>query len=116
MTSGIYLIFNRKNNKKYMGSSANIEKRWREHKRSAAKGTHANAHFQAAWNKHGAEAFLFEVLCCCGESKLLEMEQLFLDTYKPEYNMACDAVAPMRGRVRIVAMRGKASSLLEIYQ
>ena len=32
MNTGIYIILNNKNCKKYIGSAVNIEKRWREHK------------------------------------------------------------------------------------
>lgn len=49
MKSGIYLI--KINDKIYIGSSANISKRWREHKTDLIAGRHKNMFLQRTWNK-----------------------------------------------------------------
>jgi predicted GIY-YIG superfamily endonuclease len=49
--SGVYEIKNTLNNKRYIGSSVNIQKRWYAHKRMLNLNTHPNKHLQAAWNK-----------------------------------------------------------------
>lgn len=50
--SGIYLITNTKNNKKYVGQSWNIFQRWTNHRTSLRGGYHGNTHLQNAWNKY----------------------------------------------------------------
>jgi group I intron endonuclease len=56
---------------------------------------------QFAWNKYGEESFEFRHFIYCPEDKLIEYEQALLDIYihmDESYNIALDAVAPMRGR------------------
>jgi group I intron endonuclease len=48
---------------------------------------HTSPKFQNAWNKHGVDAFVFEVLLCCDPKDCLMYEQIALDHYKPEYNI-----------------------------
>lgn len=61
--SGIYCIrHDIPGGKWYVGSSINIASRWRQHKRALDAGNHRSKHLQNAWNKHGHEAFAFEVL------------------------------------------------------
>jgi group I intron endonuclease len=62
MTVGVYKIINNKNGKFYIGSSANCELRFYQHKYSLNKNTHHCKHLQASWNKHGDSCFSFEVL------------------------------------------------------
>lgn len=59
---GIYKILNKVNNKFYIGSSVNINIRFREHKRCLELGTHVNKHLQSAWNKYGSNNFEFIIL------------------------------------------------------
>jgi group I intron endonuclease len=58
----IYKITNIKNGKPYIGSSVDVYKRLYRHRNSLLKGTHPNAHLQAAYNIDGIENFTFEVL------------------------------------------------------
>ncbi len=53
-----------------MGRSVNVTTRWAAHRRSLRRGTHKNHHLQAAWNAHGEQAFVFEVLEYAEESTL----------------------------------------------
>jgi len=86
--SGVYVIVNGTNGKRYVGSSINLRVRWREHKRRLRRGDHDNQHLLAAWNKYGSKAFWFKILFFCSKSSLIEMEQLAMDAIAPEYNIA----------------------------
>lgn len=59
---GIYKIKNLKNNKIYIGSSNNIEKRINEHFRNLKNNKHPNKHLQLSYNKYGKENFTYEIL------------------------------------------------------
>lgn len=59
---GIYSIKNVKNNKIYIGSSNNIEKRIKDHFRNLKNNKHSNQYLQNAYNKYGNESFIFEIL------------------------------------------------------
>jgi predicted GIY-YIG superfamily endonuclease len=63
--SGIYAIVNTLNNKKYIGSSENLRKRYRQHFNNLNKNKHVNTHLQRAYNKYGASVFEFWILEEC---------------------------------------------------
>lgn len=83
---GIYRIRNLINNQCYYGSSKQIEKRIKTHKRELKKNIHINRILQRAWNKYGETNFLFEIVELCETNVLLELEQKYLDL-KPKYNI-----------------------------
>jgi len=88
MKTGVYKITNIINNKIYVGSSWKcIIKRWRCHKSNLKKNKHTNKHLQRSWNKHGEENFKFEVLEYCEPLKCMEIEQYYIDTLNPEFNI-----------------------------
>lgn len=62
MTSGVYIIRNLTNGKVYIGASANVERRWRNHENDLRRGVHHSSHLQRAWLKYGEDAFAFDVL------------------------------------------------------
>lgn len=62
---GIYCIENTLNNKKYIGQSRNVHKRWEEHRNQLNKDKHGNTHLQSAWNKYGENAFDFYIIETC---------------------------------------------------
>ena len=86
MTSGIYEIRNIQNGHQYIGSSANIARRWKLHKNQLNRECHHSLHLQSAWNKYGGENFSFVVLEKCNPEILLDREQYYFDTQSPEYN------------------------------
>lgn len=87
MTSGIYKIINVTNEKFYIGSAKNIEKRWERHRKDLKLNNHQNIHLQRAYNKQWGEGFEFIVLEEREPCKLIECEQFYLDMLKPEYNI-----------------------------
>lgn len=88
VTSGIYKIICTFTDKCYIGSTANLRKRHREHFSKLHKKTHCNQRLQNAWNKYGSDAFVFEVIELVLPPFLLEREQYWLDKLKPSFNLA----------------------------
>lgn len=84
---GIYSITCSKNNCMYIGSSNNIKRRWTYHRYLLKHNKHTNSKIQNYYNKYGLEAFVFSVLEECSIDVLLEREQFYLDTLKPEFNL-----------------------------
>lgn len=79
--SGIYKITNTVNGKVYIGQSEWVKKRIGAHKYKLDKGTHNNVHLQRAYDKYGADAFLFEVVEYCDEDSLDEREMFYISYY-----------------------------------
>lgn len=76
--SGIYYIYNNKNNKYYVGSSCNIFKRLRSHINSLDGNKHHNANLQKDW-KDGD--WSYALLCICEIKDLLKYESLILNIF-----------------------------------
>ena len=111
----IYKIINEINGKKYIGSTINKSRRWRDHKRMLKNNCHDNQHLQNAWNKYGSNSFRFSVI-----EKIQDVDNLlgredfyikYINYYNPEslYNIAKDAKASMRGREMSEKTRKKMS-------
>ena len=58
----IYRITNMANGHYYIGSAESFARREWQHRYDLKKGTHKNPRLQAAWNKYGADMFVFEVI------------------------------------------------------
>jgi group I intron endonuclease len=102
MTTGIYQIRNKQNNKIYVGSSRNIAKRKRSHYSLLRRDEHPNAHLQSAWNYYGESNFIFEILLTCDEECLLDKEREILQetgclNRETGYNRSMEPTAPMAG-------------------
>lgn len=96
---GIYKITNKINNNYYIGSSIDIQDRWRKH--ISATKNNSKYPIHRAIRKYGLENFTFEVLELCEETDLLHKEQVLLNENvgkKECYNASKDVYAPMRGR------------------
>lgn len=111
-TSGVYEIVNIVNGHRYIGSSMEMDRRWRRHKNYLNKSIHHCLHLQNSWNKHGENVFIFRILLLCENFELLRYEQFFLDTYKPEYNKAIFAGSPTRGMKMSNETKAKMSKAL----
>lgn len=78
---GIYKITNIKNNKVYIGSSKNIEIRFKAHLSRLNGNYHINKHLQSAYNKYGNKNFKFEVIKLVPLSILRRAEDYFIRKY-----------------------------------
>lgn len=77
---GIYYIICKKNNKVYIGSSINIEKRINRHKRELKNNIHKNSHLQKSVIKYGLDNFEFGLLEGCNNN-LLERENYYINYF-----------------------------------
>src|SRR5690349_8607418 len=89
-STGVYVITNSVNGKRYVGSAAHsFARRWGQHRRYLRRGTHPNRYLQAAWSKYGEAAFAFSVAARCQPSECLAIEQLFINAFGSNgYNLS----------------------------
>lgn len=81
---GVYKIKNIINGKIYIGSSKDINKRWKQHLNLLKKGIHHSYKLQEEWDQFGENCFIFEILQIVDDEKHLKIaEQSWLDKYKP---------------------------------
>lgn len=79
---GIYAIYNKSNNKLYIGSAVDLARRCRRHKENLIRNRHPNKHLQAAWNLATID-FAFLVLETMNDkAKLLEREAYYIALYR----------------------------------
>lgn len=81
MTTGIYMIKNLVNGKKYIGQSVDIDTRRRSHFYHLRDGSHRNPYLQKSFDKYGEEAFEFIVLEECPRELLDEKEDFYMKKY-----------------------------------
>jgi group I intron endonuclease len=74
MTIGLYKITLKINGMCYIGSSINIEKRFKQHLSLLNNNHHTNIYLQRAWNKYGKDNFIFEIIESCED---ISREDLF---------------------------------------
>ena len=74
MTCGVYEILHDRTQRRYVGSSAEIERRWAWHRTMLRAGKHHCAFLQNVWNKYRPEEFAFKVLEECSTESLAERE------------------------------------------
>lgn len=79
---GVYVIYNKKTHKRYIGSSKDIFFRLRVHFSKLKNNKHVNEHLQSAYNKYGAESFDFNILEECLQLELLNKEQHYINLYE----------------------------------
>jgi group I intron endonuclease len=87
---GIYCIEHIDSNKKYYGSSMDINKRFGSHRSNLKYNRHHCIYLQRAVNKYGIDAFKFYVVeetSFQSNNELYELEQKYIDNNSDVYNM-----------------------------
>lgn len=97
MESGVYMIKNLVNNKTYIGSSKNMNKRWVGHKRLLNNKKHKNKHLCNAWHKYGENNFNFSVIEYIELENLIMKEQQYIDNYNATDNNFGYNIVPNAG-------------------
>jgi len=85
MIKCVYMIYNLKNGKCYIGSTKNFEKRYKTHLYQLRHNKHHCLYLQRAWNKYGENKFIFSILEY--SSNLFEDELKWINRINPEYNL-----------------------------
>ena len=84
--SGVYKITNTVTGDFYIGSSKDINRRWRDHKKPSVWKNHPNNQMYLDIQKYGSDKFDLEVIEVVEEGKLKETEQKFIELLNPTYN------------------------------
>ena len=96
--SGIYMLRNYINAKRYVGSSENLSRRFSEYFNENYLMRTNYMYICRALLKHGYSKFSLSILEYCEPSKCLEREDYYLKLWNPEYNIAKNSSAPFTGR------------------
>ncbi len=97
MSIGVYIIRNLEANKCYIGSSINIEYRFRRHILALQKNKHHSVKLQRSWNLHKEDNFVFEILEITDKKDLLIREQYYIDLYKSYEDDKGYNICPLAG-------------------
>ena len=84
--SAVYKITNTVTGKFYIGSSKDVKKRWRYHKKPSTWKRYKNNPMYIDMKNCSVDKFVFEILAEVEADKLKETEQKFIETLKPTYN------------------------------
>lgn len=97
---GIYVILNSITGQRYIGSSSNIGKRFKEHKYLLLANKHPNYKMQKSFNNSRFGTFKYQVICKCSENLKIYLEQQYITYSDPEFNIVTSNIAgsPMQGR------------------
>lgn len=80
--SAVYSIRNQQTSRVYVGSSKDVQRRWKFHRHFLMSGHHHNQWLQSDWNEFGSDSFIFEVLDPVPESKLRELEEQRINQFR----------------------------------
>lgn len=86
---GIYKITYVKTGKCYVGSSIDIDKRWKSHIKNLKSKSHHSKGLQNVYNKHGLDVLKFEVIEECNVQDLRKREEYWInkcDSYFKGFN------------------------------
>ena len=82
--SGVYKITNKITGDFYIGSSKDIKRRWRDHRKLSQWKAHSNTRLYKDMFEFGLDNFTFEIIE--ETSSLKEREQYYIEQLKPSYN------------------------------
>lgn len=87
--SGVYRIVNLSNDKSYVGSSRDLQRRFHGYfnLRRLTDGVEKNRTIAKALIKYGYINFRLEILEYCKEEERISREQYYMDLLNPEYNI-----------------------------
>lgn len=106
MRAAVYAIVHVATGDSYIGSSADIETRWRKHREKLRRGAHHSRRLQAAWDVFGEAAFVFKDLVICAVDTLYMYEQRLIHGLKPAFNhKSTGAVHTAESRAAIAKAR-----------
>ena len=108
--SGVYCILNLLNNKRYIGKSNNIYKRWAGEINDLRKNKFHNKHLQSAWNKYGEESFEFYIIGKYPDEITAQKEIEWID-YFDSYNNGYNQTLGGEGSVGAVCSDEKRQKL-----
>lgn len=104
---GVYMWVNLINNKRYVGSSADLQRRFSAYYSVAFLTKYNTIYIHRALLKYGYSSFSLHIEFC-PESELLAREKYYIDLYRPEYNFLENSynkinlkITPMSGRTGI---------------
>lgn len=100
-TSGVYKITCTITGEFYIGSSINMNSRYRHHKHDLNYNIHGNVNLQRLWNTYRERYFKFEVIEYCNKDILRDREQYYIDLNRNNKllcNISLDAKSIMGGR------------------
>jgi group I intron endonuclease len=86
--TGIYRISSLIDNRIYIGSTIDFEKRKSAHLFHLKKGSHHSILLQRFFVKYGIEFLLFEIIEECEKSFLIKREQFYIDLLNPFFNIS----------------------------
>ena len=89
----VYEIVNLKNNKRYIGITNNVKRRFSSHLSALRYNKHVNAKLQRAFNKYGEIAFEFNIIekTLCSSEELANKETYYIkyfDSFNNGYNLS----------------------------
>ena len=84
--SGVYKITNTVTGDFYIGSSKNIERRWKAHKEPSRWSNNPNILLYRDFQEYGVDKFEFQILANVEPDQLKETEQQFIEKLQPTYN------------------------------
>ena len=87
-SSGIYKIQSMSNPEKiYVGSAVSFYVRWSIHQSELRLNKHKNSKLQNYYNKYGSDDLQYMVIQECDKEELLKLEQHYIDTLNPYFNI-----------------------------
>lgn len=88
--NGVYMIHNIKHNRKYIGSSKNINRRFKTHMRELLEGSHNNRFMQKDYDEAGPDNFKYVIL-------ERDLKEELLTAYEKYWIYKHDAIVKYKG-------------------